>query len=149
MSVRSPRLISYTTEVPANKTAGQIMALLVTKGAEAIMMQYDAGAVVSLSWRISTPHGVLPFALPINVEATQKLLQRQGVRKGDDLEHCRNVAWRIMFRWTEAQMALLETGMVDMAQVFLPYLQTAPGESLYKRLMDNEGLKMLTSGDAR
>ena len=31
-------------------------------------------------------------------------------------------AWRIILRWTQAQMALIETGMVSAAEVFHPYM---------------------------
>ena len=32
------------------------------------------------------------------------------------------ITWRILKDWVEAQMALLETGMVTMDESFLPYM---------------------------
>jgi hypothetical protein len=33
----------------------------------------------------------------------------------------RRIAWRQVLRWVEAQLALIETGMVKTQEVFLPY----------------------------
>lgn len=38
------------------------------------------------------------------------------------MEQAHRTAWRIVKEWVVAQMALIETGMVDMEEVFLPYM---------------------------
>lgn len=43
------------------------------------------------------------------------------------------VAWRIIKDWIEAQMAIVEAGIVSLDQVMLPYMQVG-AESLYDAL---------------
>jgi hypothetical protein len=55
------------------------------------------------------------------------------------------VAWRIVKDWVEAQMAIVEAQLADMAEVFLPYAITKSGTTLYKEVQGN-GMLMLQSG---
>jgi len=50
------------------------------------------------------------------------------------------VAWRVVKDWIEAQLALLETKMVTLPQLFLPYAVTADGSTLYERIAQQPGL---------
>jgi len=134
--------------VPADKTANEIVSLLGRKGATAVMMEFDAGEVGSLSWQVKTPHGELPFRLPANIAAVRKVLERQGVGRKDPqeaLDQARRVAWRILKTWVMAQMALLETEMVTLDQLFLPYLCTGGGATLYDYMVGT-GFKQLAAG---
>ena len=136
-------LLDYSTKVPAEQTAGQIVSLLARKRAIAIMMEYSpngSGEIVGLKWRVRTPHGDLPFSLPVNAEAVEKVLEkqyqaRQVPRAATGAEQARRVAWRILLEWVRAQMALLDTEMVSLDQLFLPYLVTEHGETLYERML--------------
>jgi hypothetical protein len=42
------------------------------------------------------------------------------------------VAWRQILRWVQAQMALVETKMVKVEEVFLPYIQGPGGQTVYE-----------------
>jgi len=148
-------LLNYSTKIDAEKTASAIVGLLVGKGARAVLMDYDGqGHVVALSFKVDTPHGSLPFTLPVDVEACRKILYRQHLaRQGPSRsqtteEHARRVAWRIVKDWVEAQMALLETEMVKLEQIFLPYMRTASGETLYDRMVAG-GFKALAPPEER
>ena len=46
-------------------------------------------------------------------------------------------SWRILKDWVEAQMALLETGMVTMDEIFLPYMLSG-GQTFYQALVAGE-----------
>ena len=144
-------LLNYSTAVAAEKTAGEIVSLLAKQGASQVMMDYDGkGGLTSISWRINTPSGVLPFRLPIDVEATKRVLRRQWERgQLERVWHERKgqperVAWRVVKAWVQAQLALLETEMVTLDQLFLPYMLVAPDESLYQRINSPGGLQALT-----
>jgi hypothetical protein len=50
------------------------------------------------------------------------------------------VAWANIKDWVEAQMALYETEMVDMPQIFLPFAVDSKGETLYDRVGRGEFL---------
>ena len=136
-------LLNYTTTVKADKTAGEIIQKLAGAGASAILLNYDDehGILIGLSFKIRSPHGELPFILPVNDKAVEEVLRRQyhqGRVPRSVLAdgQARRVAWRILKDWVEAQLALIETEMVTLEQVFFPYLQTGPnGETLYERAL--------------
>ena len=144
-------LLNYTTTVSADKTAGQIVAILVRKGASAVLMNYDGhGCVTAISWKVNTPHGQLPFTLPINQEKIEMVLRKQYNQREAPKSvladgQSTRIAWRIMKDWVEAQMALLETEMVTLDQLFLPYMKVSLSETIYDRLASG-GLKALTEG---
>lgn len=48
-------------------------------------------------------------------------------------EQAARVGWRIIKDWIEAQLALVQTQMVTLDQVFLPYARTNTGETVYQR----------------
>ncbi len=141
-------LLNYTTQIEASKTVGQIHGILVAHGARAILTNYDSqGQIESLSFEVETPHGVAHIRLPINPEAVLKVMMRSETRVPRRLvtkEQAIRIAWRIVKDWTEAQMAILETEMVKMEQIFLPYIQTENGQTLFEVF---ESRKMLTQGN--
>jgi hypothetical protein len=55
-------------------------------------------------------------------------------------EHARDVSWRIIKDWVEAQMAIIETCMVTTARVFLPYAVTKNGQTVYEYFAGNTQL---------
>jgi len=102
------------------------------------MMEYgDDGRVKALSFNVKKPNGELPIRLPINTASTLRVLQRQASdreipsRYAKD-EHAYRVAWRNIFHWVSAQMALLETEMVKMEEIFLAYVITPGGQTIYQ-----------------
>jgi len=48
------------------------------------------------------------------------------------------VAWRQILRWIEAQLALVDTEMVQIQEVFMPYLQMNTGQTLYEKLEETK-----------
>ena len=131
-------LLDYTTTVPVSRTIAQVQAKLVEHGARAVMMEYDGrGRITALAFKVNMPNGELPIRLPIDAAATLRVLQRQWEnreieRKYANEEHAYRVAWRNIFHWVSAQMALLETEMVKMEEVFLPYVITPGGQTIYQ-----------------
>lgn len=117
-------LLNYTTKVDIFTTLGQIQGMLVKHGAKKILQEYDNdGHVEAVSFMINTPIGVQGVRLPANVESVQKVLAKQKVKC--DREQAERVAWRIIKDWLEAQMAILESEMVSMDEIFMPY-RTVP-----------------------
>ena len=81
--------------------------------------------------------------MPVNYEAVYDVLTDEGLILKRDTdrrkEQARRVAWRILKDWIEAQIALLESGMVEMEEIFLPYMLAGPGDrTLYKALVDGQ-----------
>ena len=131
-------LLNYTTQIEAIKTVSEIMGILVAHGAREVLTQYDDDhRIQALLFNVRTPQGECEFKLPVDAEATLQVLQRQRV-PGRYLNHAQavRVAWRIVKDWVEAQMALLETEMVKLEQIFLPYMVTPQGNTLYEAIRD-------------
>ncbi len=131
-------LLNYTTGIEAAKTVSELHKILASHGAKSILTDYDDdGQIDALSFRVSTPQGEAGIRLPINPEAVLVVLQRQSrLGKVPRRYVCKpqavRVAWRIVKDWTEAQMAILETEMVKMEQIFLPYIVGNDGRTLYE-----------------
>ena len=113
-----------TTKVEDVTTVAEIQRLLATRGASSVMVEYKDGRVDGLAFRFRVGEQEVPFRLPCRWQAIESLLKRKGKRAtaGDSIEaKSRRIAWRQILRWVEAQLALIETGMVKTQEVFLPY----------------------------
>jgi len=139
-------LLKYTTSIEASKTVMEIQNLLSKHGARQILMEYgDGGIVEALSFIITVEENPIPFRLPINIDAVLRILNRQGVAPAfKNRPQAVRVAWRIVKHWIEAQMAILETEMVKMEQIFLPYMVVKDNKTLYESIRESKFL--LTSG---
>ncbi|MBA7708946.1 hypothetical protein ES703_117851 [subsurface metagenome] len=131
-------LLDYTTSVPVSRTIAQIQAKLVEHGAREVSMKYDdQRRIIALAFIVVTPNVELPIRLPIDAKATLRVLEKQYYNREIphryvNEAHAYRVAWRIIKDWVEAQMSLLETEMVKMEQIFLPYVITPGGQTVYE-----------------
>ena len=129
--------LNYTTKVDVYTTLGQIQGQLVKHGAKKIMQDYDEnGHISAVCFAIDTPTGVRGIKLPTNVEAVHSVLLKQKVKC--DYEQAERVAWRILKDWGEAQMAILESQMVEMDEIFLPYMINNSGQTLFEAYRSNQ-----------
>ena len=95
-------LLNFTTKVPTERT-------------------------IAVAFLIQTPTGLHAFRLPVNAAPVLTILQRHydwgNTKHGKPTrEQAHRVAWRIVKDWLEAQLALIQTEMVRLDQVMLPYL---------------------------
>ncbi|MDP4119283.1 MAG: hypothetical protein Q8873_08900 [Bacillota bacterium] len=128
-------LLNYTTSINVHKTLGEIQGCLVEHGARKLFYDYkDNKSIDSLSFTIITPRGEVGVKLPAKVEAVLKILQTDSkVPKNlKTYEQAERVAWRIILEWVKAQMAILETEMVKLEQIFLPYLVNNSGQTFFE-----------------
>ena len=137
-------ILNYTTKIKAVQTAGEIQAILAAHGARRVIQDFDqAGAPVNVSFVIDTPQGARAVRLPVNVDGVHAALIAQGVKA--DRAQAERVAWRIAKDWLEAQMAILDAQMVQLDEIFLPYLLDHGGErTLYEAYRD--GRKLIGDG---
>lgn len=130
-------LLNYTTKVNVFNTLGEIQAQLVKHGAKKIMQDYDeAGHITALAFMIDTPLGTRGVRLPANAEAVHAVLLQQKVKC--DRDQAERVAWRIIKDWVEAQMAILESEMVQMDEIFLPYMIDRSGKTLFQKYQNGQ-----------
>lgn len=130
-------LLNYTTKVDVYTTLGAIQGQLVKHGAKKIMQDYDdEGHITALAFMVDTPAGPRGIRLPANVDAVHAVLIRQKVKC--DWEQAERVAWRIVKDWVEAQMAILESEMVQMDEIFLPYMLNNTGQTVFEAYRNNQ-----------
>jgi hypothetical protein len=153
---KQTRLFMETTHIDPQKTVGEIQEVLGKYGASAIRMDYQDGPVgrevVSVSFTIEVNRDQVPFRLPCRwISVLNALMGRiRGERSDEYLEkkreeytpQAKRIAWRQILRWVEAQLALVETGMVKMVEVFVPYMLMDKGKTLYEKLEETQ-FKML------
>lgn len=132
---------NYTTTINVNKTIEEIQEILSKHGATAIMTEYDNGNVTGLSFKIMTPRGELGIRLPSNTDRVLQVLKNQkknNTKVKNTFEQANKVAWRIIKDWIDAQMAILESEMVEMEQIFLPYVLNNKGKTFYQEFKENQ-----------
>ena len=132
-------LMNYTTTVPVEKTVAELQRMLARAGARAVLVDYDErGEPAALAFQIQTDLGLRGYRLPANLEAVHKTLTQQWERRAVarrfvTRDQAARVGWRILKDWTAAQLAIIETRMVTLPQVMLPWMIAGPsGESLYE-----------------
>jgi hypothetical protein len=131
-------IANYTTTVIALKSIGEIQGILVAHGAKHILIDYDKEEPTGLAFIIATPYGNTAFSLPANIDKVRAVLNKQRVRTQVSRELAARVAWRILRDWVRSQIAILETEMVTIDQIFLPYMQTGEdGKTLYQAMLDH------------
>lgn len=138
-------ILNYTTTVDSFKTVSEIEYILMKHHARSIMKNYDGKSITGLSFLIDTGVQQIPVRLPVKVDECLKVLKKEkkeNPRKQikDTRDQAERVAWRILKDWVEAQMALLDIEMVRFEEIFLPYIETSNGRTIYEQLEEKQFL---------
>ena len=154
-------LFMETTEIPVQKTAGDILSLLVRAGATQVSLDYQDGKIVGMRFTYPVDGFPVAFRLPVRTEPVFKIINgrrtpdtwkqfNRDAMAAKDREQAERVAWRQLLRWIEAQIAMVETGMVKTDEVFLPYVATASGQTLYEHFIaTGAAQRLLSAPEAR
>lgn len=133
-------ILNYTTKVDYEKTMQEITKILVAHGANKIIGDYDSEKVLSgISFHLEINGNPVSFQLPCNYRGVLKAMKndRKVPRSQCTEAQAARVSWRIVKTWVEAQMAIVEAELADIAEVFLPYAVTVSGKTLYNRIKEN------------
>ena len=136
-------LKNYTSTQSVFKSAMELERILVDHGAMQIQKDTADGKITALRFIVNTAVGIVPFELPVNVEAVYKKLEqdkKSNARVKLSFEQAERTAWKCLLDWTAAQMALIQIGMATMDQVFLPYVLNDEGKTLYEVARDSKFL---------
>jgi len=128
---------NYTTIVPANRSIEEIQTALVKDGATGMLFEYEQGTgrIAQLKFLLPIEGKAVGFALPVEWRRFQAVLKKDGVSRATDEDYCYRVAWRCIRDWVLAQLALYETRIVELPQVFLPFAVSKDGTTLYERAL--------------
>lgn len=140
-----------TTRISPAKTVAQITALLGRTGFVCgVQTTYRDGEPEAVAFLVEVHGERVPFRLPARVEPVFAYLQRNRspvyrTRKVEqDREQAARVAWRQILRWVQAQLALIEVGMVSVHEVFMGYAMLGDQETFAERFE-----RMVAAGDYR
>ncbi len=133
---------NYTTKVPSHRSIAEIQDALVKHGATGVLYKYEQGTgrIEALQFLLRIKNQDVAFSLPVHWRKFQRVLELQQVRRWDDEEYVYRVAWRNIRDWVMAQLALYETEIVEMPQVFLPFAPDAKGQTLYEKMVEGKFL---------
>lgn len=134
-------IANYTTQISARKSLGEIMGMLADHGATQVLINNGPkGMPEALAFQVKG----LAFRMPIYPDAVMATLRRQGAQpRYQTPEHATNVAWRVVRDWLRAQLTLIETGMVALDEIMLPYALTDGGKTAMERFREGT---LLTGG---
>lgn len=141
-------ILNYTTAIDFEKTIGEITKILVKYGANKIVTDYKDNVPVAVTFCLMLNGNMVGFSLPANYDGVLRSMQKDGKvpKKLLTKEQALRVSWRIIKDWVQAQTALVEAKLADVAEVFLPYAITKSGTTLYKEIQSN-GMLLLQSGN--
>ena len=137
MATKKP-IYMESTEIASERSAAEVSAVLVQAGATSVSVRYDSGKVVGMTWTMRVGATELPFSMPARVEPVCQVLLKRRAGFVDNPTKARiraqaeRVAWRQLLRWVQAQLAMIEVGMAQRAEVFMPYIQREDGVTFYE-----------------
>lgn len=131
-------ILNYTTTVDAFKTVSEIEYILMKHSAKSIMKNFEDDHIVGLSFLIDVGNQQIPVRLPVKIDECLEILKNEKQKGTKNIkatrEQAEKVAWRILKDWIEAQMALLDIHMVQLQEIFLPYIELPDGNTIYQTL---------------
>ena len=133
---------NYTTRVPAARSIEEIQTALVKHGATGVLYEYEQGTgrILALRFRLIVSEREVGFSLPVEWRRFQAVLKQQRINRWDDEDYVYRVAWRNIRDWVLAQLALYETQIVELPQVFLPFATDSKGETLFEKVQSQQFL---------
>lgn len=139
-------ILNYTTSITCEKTIMEIQKCLVKHGATKIVTDYTDQIPTAVTFCLILNDKLVAFSLPANYSGVLKSMQNDPKvpKRLNTDEQALKVSWRIIKNWVEAQMAIVEAQLADIAEVFLPYAITKSGTTLYKEIESN-GMLMIES----
>jgi hypothetical protein len=132
-------LKNYTSK--STNTFDRIQKCLASHGAQKLMFDYgNTGEITALSFAMDVEGKVVGFRLPARIDQVEGILKQSYRRTHPKLLHeqAYRTGWANIRDWVEAQMALIDTRMAKMQEVFLPYMTRRDGKTLYESLEDTK-----------
>ncbi len=126
-------------------TFEKIQNLLSQNGAKKVMFDYAGdGTLEAISFAMEINGQIAGFRLPALTENVVEIMyggeDRWGKKKKItpvQREQAYKTAWANIRDWIDAQMALVATRQVEVAQVFLPYMVMKGDKTLYEHVVSD------------
>lgn len=139
-------ILNYTTKIDAWKTVNEVQQILSKHKVSHFSIKNEGSFPVALSFCVDYKGQPLNYLLPCNHEGVLRCLKndRKIPKASKNSEQALRTSWRIIKDWVEAQMAIVESELAPIQEVFMPYLIiNAAGETLSNRILNGDGMKLL------
>jgi hypothetical protein len=131
----------------SNNTFDTIQKCLAAHGAQKLMFDYnDQGQITALSFAMNIDGKLIGFRLPARLDQVEAVLKSERRWSSPEVlkDQAYRTGWANIRDWVTAQMALVDTRMAKVQEVFLPYMTRKDGKTLFESL---EGNKFLLLGE--
>lgn len=139
-------ILNYTTKIDAWKTVNEVQQILSKHKVSHFSIKNEGTFPVALSFCVDYKGQPLNYLLPCNHEGVLNCLKkdRKVPKSSKNSEQALCTSWRIIKDWVEAQMAIVESELAPIQEVFMPYLViNSSGETLSNRILNGDGMKLL------
>lgn len=143
-------ILNYTTTIDPWKSIHEIQIILAKGGVTNFSIRNELQMPVAVSFCIDYGGTPLNYLLPCNHKGVFSCMKKDKKMssKYKTEEQALRTSWRIIKDWVEAQMAIVQSELVEIHEVFLSRLiiNTTSGETLGARILYGGGLKQLSNG---
>lgn len=134
-------LFMETTKKSPEQTISEIQILLSKFGIGQMQMRFDPnGNIESVYFTIKVADKEMPYKLPANHEALMELAKKGETKylKAGDENQARRVAWRQIYKWMEAQIAIVRTNQTTIHQALLGYMMIDKDQTIFDKLVSTK-----------
>lgn len=147
---------NYTSAVSVERTISLIEQELVKIGANEITKSYTEGTPTGIIFSIklngASPQ-ILRFCIPTNAAAAFdaiRTISAYRTKKPAWLkEQAQRTAWRIVFNWVQAQVAMVQLKQAEALEVFLPYLYDQNKDETFYEKVKASNYTLLLGSDRK
>ncbi len=128
--------IKNATSISKN-TFSKIQEILAKHGARKIMFEYGQdGWIYGIAFQINFGEKEFSIRLPARIEQVAIKMYGRPLQNIDQKrrEQSYRTAWANIRDWIDAQMAMIDTGMVQIGEIFLPYFVMKDGHTHFEQV---------------
>jgi len=143
---------NYTSQVPASRSVAHIENSLVKHGAKNIIKIYENKKITGVVFIIEVSEKDIPFRLPARIDKVEKQLRKTIIRPRSGTldriaDQAERTAWKLLADWVDIQMSLIELDLVELIEIFMPYIYDHKKEQTFFEQIKNNGYKLLSDNN--
>lgn len=145
------KLLNFSTSIDANKTAGEVQAMLAAKGVKQVSIDYTNGEPQALTFSIEALNQLFHFRMLADVEGVFAAMKQNSSisRNLKTKQQAAKVAWRILKSWVEIEVARVEIsgakyeeGKIAYIEIFMSCIVTGNNQTMFERFRQDP-MKMI------
>jgi hypothetical protein len=127
----------------SRNTFSEIQKTLTSHKVQSINYKYNpdgSGKIIAIDFTIPIKGKDFSFRLPARVENVERVMYGRRTLTATQRDQAYRTAWANLRDWISAQMAMIDTGMVQAEEIFLPYLLNGQGQTFYEAMQEQQFL---------